>query len=213
MRFSKAALQSLALLAAMRGTKAFARSLPFVSVMAGSSSLRTIATTSSLFSASKKDQSFPTWSFDKPCGSMEWNDLVTATLSASTNTSSYQDSDLVIIGVYPPKKEDKTEGAAEEEEEDEEADDKKTPDIQLVGLAKELDEKMGGALTELLVENHKAFKHGASAGSTTPTLRFANGSGKVRSYPLISLLRVMIWLISTSYMASHLKTCFCNTAL
>jgi hypothetical protein len=195
MRFSKAALQSLAVLAALRGTKAFARSVPFGGVSANTNPwIRSIATTSALLAASsvgsKKDQSFPTWSFDKPCGSMEWNDLVTATLSASTNTTSYQASDLVLIGVYPPPKkatttdDEKTKGVDEEDEEEEEEGeeatiDKKTPEIQLVGLAKQLDEQMGGALTELLVENHKSFKHGASAGSTTPTLRFVNGNGKV----------------------------------
>ncbi len=130
-------------------------------------------------SASKKDQSFPSWSFDKACGSMEWNELVTATISTSTDTASYQETDLVLIGVYPPP--EKTAGASDEEEKDKLA----PPEIHLVGFAKELDERLGGALTEVLTENHESFQHGASVGSTTPTLRYASPTirhGKVRFY-------------------------------
>ena len=117
---------------------------------------------------SKKDQSFPTWSFDKPCTGMEWNTVVPATLTATTDMN-YQDSDLIIVGIYAPATDD--EDDAEEGAE--------PPSVVLTGVAKEIDDSLGGILTEVINDNAKSFKAGAKAGSMTPTVRVVNPGGKV----------------------------------
>lgn len=142
----------------------------------GQSSLKSFGTgTSALLMASKMDQSFTTWSFDKPCQSMEWNQLVDATLSvASADKAAVEGADLVMIGVYAPAKDDEDEDAEDDKKEEEE------PTVTLSGIAKEIDDSLGGALTELMLDNAKDFKHGAEAGSTTPTARVISADGKVR---------------------------------
>ena len=103
---------------------------------------------------------------------MEWNQLVETSLSVGTaDKAAVEDADLVMIGVYAPAKEDDDEEEDKEEEE---------PTVTLSGIAKEIDESLGGALTELMLDNAKAFKHGAAAGTTTPTARVIS-DGKVRS--------------------------------
>lgn len=164
MKFTNAAVRTMALVAAMRAT----------SVQGFGSSTRTpmirrVATSSTWLQAAKKDQSFPTWSFDKPCTSIEWNELAPVDLSI-TSEKNYQESDLVMVGVFAP--------TTEEEDDDEATEEKSTP-IELSGLAKEIDDSLGGALKELMEENSKAFKGGAQAGSTTPTLRVRGADGKV----------------------------------
>ena len=77
-----------------------------------------------------------------------------------------------MIGVYAPAKEDDDDEEEEDKEEEE-------PTVSLSGIAKEIDDGLGGALTELMKDNAKAFKHGAEAGSTTPTARVI-ADGKVR---------------------------------
>ena len=121
------------------------------------------------------DQSFPTWSYDKPCQTMEWTELVETTLSvAAADKAAVEGSDLVMIGVYAPAKDDE-----EDDEEDDKEDDKEPPTIALTGMAADIDKDLGGALSELMADNDKDFKHGATAGSTTPTLRVIV-DGKVR---------------------------------
>ena len=140
-------------------TIAFAFTLQrgFVSAFASPSfsaaATRTIASTA-LYS--KMDQSFPTWSYDKPCLSMEWSSVVEAELSvAEYSKSAVDDSDLVLVGVMAPRKE-------EEDEEDEEG---KDPEVApLSGTALALDEQLGGALSEIMAENAKTFKNGAKMG-------------------------------------------------
>ncbi|CAJ1904234.1 unnamed protein product [Cylindrotheca closterium] len=120
---------------------------------------------------SKMDQTFETWSFDEPCKTMSWTEISEASLSVAGLSDNWDDSDLVLIGVFAPKK----------EESDEDEDDKKEeePTVEISGEAKAYDEKMGGALSNLMIENFKAFKNGASAGSVTPTLRvFADGKSQ-----------------------------------
>eukprot|EP00980_Cylindrotheca_fusiformis_P028742 scaffold22641_cov206-Cylindrotheca_fusiformis.AAC.12 len=121
---------------------------------------------------SKKDQSFDTWSFDEPCTTMSWNGVSEVSLSATTCGPNWDDeTDLILVGIFAPKKTEE-EGDSEEEEEEVVA-------VELSGAAKDLDEKVGGALTNMLQENSKAFKNGAKAGSVTPTLRlFNNGSSQ-----------------------------------
>jgi hypothetical protein len=137
---------------------------------------RAFMTSTMLAASSKMDQSFPTWSFDKPCSSMAWNELVPTTLSVASAPSKAlaQDADLVMIGVYAPAKEDE---ADDDEEEDEE---EKDIAVTLSGMAKEIDDSLGGALSELMKDNAKEFKNGATAGSTTPTARLITADGKVR---------------------------------
>ena len=60
-------------------------------------------------------------------------------------------------------------------------DDEEVPEPVLVGKAKELDETMDGALTDLMMENFKEFKHGAKAGGTTPVVRIVSPGSKVSS--------------------------------
>jgi hypothetical protein len=132
--------------------------------------------TSTFLSANKMDQSFPTWSFDKPCSSMAWNELVASTLSvASADKALAQEADLVVIGVYAPPKDDN-----EEEEEEDEKEEEKVIPVTLSGMAKEIDDSLGGALSELMKDNAKEFKNGATAGTTTPTARLITADGKVR---------------------------------
>ena len=104
---------------------------------------------------------FKTWTFDKACDEMEFNKLSEATISITDDLSSLDDSDLVVFGIY----------GAEEKEEEEDA----VPEPTLVGEAKASDEMFEGALTDLLMENYKAFKHGGSAGAETPVLRIVSG--------------------------------------
>ncbi|KAL3895897.1 MAG: hypothetical protein SGARI_007313, partial [Bacillariaceae sp.] len=146
-------------------------------VTAFSSSLpqaRAISSTSQL-SMSKMDQSFVTWSFDEPCKTMSWSPLSSASLSVESKSDTWDDdADLVFVGVFAPKKDDKEdEDDADDDKEDEE------PTVTLSGGAKSLDEKLGGALSNVLLENAKDFKNGAKAGSSTPTLRvFVDGKAK-----------------------------------
>jgi leucyl aminopeptidase len=123
---------------------------------------------------SKMDQSFTTWSFDEPCTTMSWTEMTEASLSATTKSDNWDDdADLVVVGVFAPKKE------GEEDEDEEKKEEEEEPTAELTGAAKDLDEKLGGALSSIMVENSKAFKNGASAGSVTPTLRlFTNGKSQ-----------------------------------
>lgn len=126
---------------------------------------------------SKKDQSFPTWSFDEPCASMAWSELVSASISVG---DSYEDADLVLVAVVAPPKPD------DEEESDDDEKDKNLPPLELSGKAKEIDDSLGGALSDLIQENGKTFKNGAKAGSTTPTLRVLS-EGKSKRYIVVGL--------------------------
>jgi leucyl aminopeptidase len=130
-------------------------------------------TTSTSMAESKMDQSFPTWSFDKPCKKMEWTDLVDIPLTIGLVDDGIEEADLIIVGIMSP--------APKEEEDEEEDDNKKEKDVEpmdLVGAAKTIDDNLQGALSELLVENSKTFKNGAKIGSTTPTLRVVGGKSK-----------------------------------
>ena len=115
-------------------------------------------------------QPFTTWTFDEHCKEMEFSSVSSASMSISTDVSLADDADLVIVGVYGPKKNDEEEATKE--------DDTVVPEPTLSGMAKELDEKYGGALTDVMVENYKEFQHGAKAGGVTPTLRLVSEGGK-----------------------------------
>jgi len=91
------------------------------------------------------------------------------------------DADLVIVGVFAP--------AFSDDNDDEEAGDeeKEVEPIVLAGKAKEMDDELGGALTELAAENSKAFQNGAEAGSTTPVLRLVTPGSKAKRYMLLGV--------------------------
>ena len=115
----------------------------------------------------KKEAPFKTWTFDNACDEMEFNELSEATISITDDLSQLDDSDLVMFGIY---------GAEEkEDEENDKDDDDAVPEPALVGEAKTIDEMFEGALTDLLMENYKAFKHGGSVGAVTPVLRIFSG--------------------------------------
>ena len=133
---------------------------------------------------SKKDQSFPTWSFDKPCTSIEWNALVPVELTATTEMT-YEDSDLIIVGIYAPE-------SADDESNDDAMDGAEPPPVNLTGKAKEIDDSLGGILSQVINDNAKTFKAGAKAGSMTPTVRVANPGGKVGPSS-IALLLLRFW--------------------
>jgi hypothetical protein len=166
MQFMNCALNGLAMMAAMRSASAFTSSPALRRQVAKTAAY--YSSTSSLKSSNKMDQSFPTWSFDKPCLAMEWNELIPATIATSTDMSTT--SDLVLVGIYGPPESD-----------DDDKDDEPAPSVVLTGAAKDMDEALGGMLSEVINDNAKTFKSGAKAGATTPTIRVAgNGSGKVR---------------------------------
>eukprot|EP00550_Attheya_septentrionalis_P007191 CAMPEP_0198285918 /NCGR_PEP_ID=MMETSP1449-20131203/5147_1 /TAXON_ID=420275 /ORGANISM="Attheya septentrionalis, Strain CCMP2084" /LENGTH=625 /DNA_ID=CAMNT_0043983531 /DNA_START=79 /DNA_END=1956 /DNA_ORIENTATION=- len=143
------------------------------------------SSTSALSMSSDKlgeNKPFTTWSFDKPCGTMDWCELVPATMSASTDASVVNDADLVIVGIYAP--------AGKDDDEDEDSDDESSEDEAapvLTGMAKTLDEKFGGAFTDLMTENAKVFKNGATPGSVLPTLRLAGPESKTKRYVLMGM--------------------------
>jgi leucyl aminopeptidase len=125
-------------------------------------------------SMSKMNQSFETWSFDEPCKTMAWNELSKASFETATKTDDWdEESDLVIVGVFAPKKDEEEDEDGSDDKEEEE------PTVTLEGGAQSLDEKLGGALSSMMLENAKEFNHGATAGSMTPTFRtFNNGKSQ-----------------------------------
>lgn len=136
-------------------------------------------------SSSKPDLNpFPTWTFDKPCEQMDMTELPSPLLSISDRPwiSAMETSDLAIIGVFGPETDD------EEEEEEDKGEEK---EVVLDGMAKELDDTLGGALKEVMTVNQKAFKNGSATGSATPTLRVvtvgSDGKSKTKRYILLGL--------------------------
>lgn len=120
---------------------------------------------------------FKTWTFDKPCDTMEFNELSSISISISDDISTVDSSDLVVFGIYGPKKNGDDD---EDDVDDEKNKDKTIPKPTLVGHLKKIDENSNGALTDLMMENHKEFKHGASVGTTTPVFRFFDGNKSKR---------------------------------
>lgn len=115
-----------------------------------------------------KEAPFKTWTFDDACDTMEFNDVSSASISITDDLASTDDSDLVMFGIYGPEE--------KEDEEGEKGDDEETPAPVLIGKAKEIDDLFEGALTDLLMENYKDFKHGSALGKVTPVLRIFSGS-------------------------------------
>lgn len=130
-----------------------------------------------------KEPTFPTWSFDEPCQSMEWNSLIDASLAIKADaTADDADADLVVIGIMAPPKDEND----DKDEDEEDSDDKEEKPVVLSGVAADLDTVTGGALTAVLTENAKDFKMGAKMGSTTPIVRVAS-NGKTTRYLFMGL--------------------------
>eukprot|EP00548_Thalassiothrix_antarctica_P008322 CAMPEP_0194132022 /NCGR_PEP_ID=MMETSP0152-20130528/2597_1 /TAXON_ID=1049557 /ORGANISM="Thalassiothrix antarctica, Strain L6-D1" /LENGTH=585 /DNA_ID=CAMNT_0038826933 /DNA_START=197 /DNA_END=1954 /DNA_ORIENTATION=+ len=136
--------------------------------------------TSTSLALSKKDAAFPTWSFEKHCDRMEWNELHPFKLTA-TNNLAYEDSDLVILGIYGPPKNSK------ENDEEDKDDDEEELEVTLTGITKEIDDGLGGILTEVIDDNAKNFKAGSKKGIMTPTVRVPTKDGKSKRYVVIGL--------------------------
>ena len=112
------------------------------------SNIRGGSTTSSLNMAAERP--FNTWTFDKHCETMDWSPTPDASLTAvSAADASTDDADLIIIGVLAPAK----------DEDADEDDDKEIDPIVFTGKAKEIDDSLGGALSELAAENSKVLRY------------------------------------------------------
>jgi hypothetical protein len=110
----------------------------------------------------KSEAPFPTWSFDGPCPSMEWSELSTASLVVQGDKEeTEEDFDLILVGIAAPKADSTTDAEA-------------TP-VVLTGAARDIDQQLDGALTDLMQECVKTFKNG-TLGATTPTLRVVGGT-------------------------------------
>jgi len=136
----------------------------------------TTATKSSLNMVSEDNTPFKTWTFDKHCDTMDFNEVSSASIVITDELSSTDDADLLVIGVYGPEKKEGDEGEEEVE----------VAAPSLAGKAKDIDDLLEGALTDLMMENYKDFKHGAAAGKTTPVLRTFSG-GKAKRVVLLGL--------------------------
>ena len=121
------------------------------------------------------EKTFVTWTFDNACKEMGCNVIHSADISVTENATAIDESDLIIFGVFAAPNEDKA------------SDDTTVPDPVLSGKAKEYDETFGGALSDLMVENYKKFKHGAAAGTATPTLRIVTAGAKAKKIIFLGL--------------------------
>jgi hypothetical protein len=148
------------------------------------------SSSTSLAMTTDKLRPFNTWTFDKHCESMSWTPASDITLTAthisatdsSSSLAALEQADLIIVGVFAPPKDDDDVNKDEENDEEEEV----VPPIVFSGKAKELDESLGGALTELAAENSKAFQNGGSAGKMTPVARIRDGN-VTRRFVLLGL--------------------------
>lgn len=122
---------------------------------------------------------FTTWTFDNACTSMEMNELASVAFEMTDNVDLIDEADLIVVGIQGPP--------ANVEEDEESKEEESASEPTLVGKAKELDEAFEGALSEVLVENYKAFKNGAKAGATTPSLRLVTAGAKAKRVVLLGL--------------------------
>jgi len=165
---------------------AFSPSSNYFYSLRGGSSGRSSRTSSSseLNTLSAAERPFVTWTFDRHCETMDWSPAPAASLSAVSAATavdgSVGDADLVIVGVFAPPAKDDDDGDKDDEK-------KEMDPIVFNGKAKELDEMLGGALTELASDNSKAFQNGGSAGTLTPAMRVAVPGGKAKRYVLLGL--------------------------
>ena len=135
------------------------------------------ASSISRFSSTKNDVDitpFETWTFDTPTKNMECNKLSNASLFISSDIdSNVEDADLVFLGIFAPPSIDK-----DDDERDQEGSKISEPAV-LNGLAKVIDDRFGGIIKDVMNENYKMFKNGASAGEIIPTIRLVSPGVKV----------------------------------
>lgn len=151
----------------------------------GSSSGTSSSSSSSELNTMSAERPFVTWTFDRHCETMDWSPAPAASLSAVSAATAVDglavgDADLVIVGVFAPPAKDDDDGDKDDEK-------KEMDPIVFNGKARELDEMLGGALTELASDNSKAFQNGGSAGTLTPAMRVAVPGGKAKRYVLLGL--------------------------
>mmetsp|Transcript_36387 Transcript_36387/g.109228 ORF Transcript_36387/g.109228 Transcript_36387/m.109228 type:complete len:606 (-) Transcript_36387:180-1997(-) len=144
------------------------------------------------------------WTFDDPCTEMESNIVAAASLSVSGRAAHEDlDADLVVVGMFGPddddddKDDDKDDDNAkmEEEEKDKKGESESAAAaasgaaVALEGVAKDLDDELGGALSAVMEENSKSFAGGAKLGVATPTLRAVvpGKKGVAKRYVLLGL--------------------------
>lgn len=109
---------------------------------------------------------FPTWTFDKACPSMEWTPLssATVTLAANVKVPELTNSDLIMLPV--PEQPEET-------------------DLVLQGLTAEVDTSLAaGALATVLQEQSKAL---SKRGGTSPAVRVVANKSKATKYMLLAV--------------------------
>ena len=111
------------------------------------------------------NQTFPTWTFDKACPSMEWTPLSSVSITLTANVTADQTlTDLIVLPVETPSGEDK--------------------ELELQGLAAQIDSSLvSAALAGVLKEQAKPL---AKRGGTSPAVRVV-ADGKVTKYMLMAV--------------------------
>jgi hypothetical protein len=152
------------------GATAYLSNTPFqVSAAKKNTPIRSFSKSTSLNMADKAP--FKTWTFDKACDTMDFTELSSASIYITDDLATTDDSDLIMFGIYGPEKKEDEDDESENKEEG-----KEVSEPTLIGKAKEIDELFEGALTDLMMENYKEFKHGAALGKVTPVLRIFSGA-------------------------------------
>lgn len=142
--------------------------------------LLTTGTTTNL--KSSPSTPFPTWTFENCCDNMERNRISNVAIQVSSSSSSkessttkYDDADLILLGIHTRKTTNQDNNNC--------CKIKNTPILN--GIAKAINETVGGAIQDFLIENSQMFEKGTVA-ICPPTLRVVS-SGKV-SLPFHFLL-------------------------
>jgi len=138
---------------------------------------RTFRSSTSLGLGTERKENPSSWTFDRPCETMEINSLPSPTLSVTEIWSIQDDTELVILGVFSEVGDEDAEDSGEEEQ----------VEPELYGKVKELDAKFSGAIKDFMMENYKAFKNGATVGSVTPTLRLISPGSNTKRFVLLGL--------------------------
>lgn len=130
---------------------------------------------------SKKDQSFPTWSFDQFCQRMEWNELADVEITVSPPSAAGELLEeipaLLILGIKAPPATATTGSASTattitpKGDETSKEEEPSIPMARLSDYAQIVDTALGGLITTILKETINTFKQGATVGATTSTIR------------------------------------------
>ena len=118
--------------------------------------------------------SFPTWTFDQACQTMEWNSLHPSQLTI-TSTPPTDSTDLLILGITGTKDDDNENDAPS-----------------LEGMALALNTALDGLLVHVMEENSKGFQKGGKVGASTPTVRLVGSSADAAKVRKILLVRFCV---------------------